>query len=569
MNRHRIARLMAVALALAGCSNAGGPAFSSIAVSRLSQEAIRDLPAVIRTRLSARTVPLIGALTDREQTLLRSLYGQPGRALWTDASGRPTGNVRDALSLFEGSAADGLDPGDYGTQGLRQRERELSAAGRSVSQDDLAEFDLAMSAAALRYLSHLHFGRVDPRTLGLQLHVPTDGHDLADVLRTALETRRLTQSAAELLPSLGQYLTLRDALQHYRTLAVDGRVPPAPVFAGTVRPGDVVSATALRDVAHRLIAFGDLEANADALERTMYGGAVVDGVRRFQSRHGLEPDGVIGRQTHDALAVPISWRVRQIEMALERLRWLPDLTHERVIALNIPMFRLWAWDASRPDGAPAFTTRAIVGRALRTQTPVFVEPLREVIFRPSWNVPRSILVSEILPQVRQDPAYLDSHAMDIVRGPGEDTRPVPPSEENLELLRTGALRLRQRPGPRNALGLAKFVFPNSSNVYLHGTPAQELFSKARRDFSHGCVRVEDPVSLAEWVLSGQLGWTRDAIVAAMSGQTSRSVTLDAPVQVVLFYITAAVLPEDGTIHFAEDIYRHDAALDRALSRRRR
>jgi murein L,D-transpeptidase YcbB/YkuD len=252
-------------------------------------------------------------------------------------------------------------------------------------------------------------------------------------------------------------------------------------------------------------------------------------------------------------------------MALERLRWLPDLTNERVIALNIPMFQLWAWDALRPEGRPAFSTRAIVGRALRTQTPVFVEELREVVFRPYWNVPRSILLAEILPLVRKDPEYLQREAMEIVQGPGDDARPVSVNDENLARLRDGTLRLRQRPGPRNALGLVKFVFPNTDNVYLHATPAQALFSKARRDFSHGCVRVQDPVSLAEWVLKDQPDWTRERILAAMSTSHSQRVTVARPIQVVLFYTTAAVVPEEGAIHFAEDIYRHDAPLDRALA----
>jgi murein L,D-transpeptidase YcbB/YkuD len=154
--------------------------------------------------------------------------------------------------------------------------------------------------------------------------------------------------------------------------------------------------------------------------------------------------------------------------------------------------------------------------------------------------------------------------MDIVSGPGDDAQAVAATPENLARLRKGALRLRQRPGPRNALGLVKFMFPNQDNVYMHGTPAPELFSRSRRDFSHGCVRVEDPIALAEWVLEDRPEWTRDRIVAAMEGSHSLQVTLLRPIQVVLFYTTSAVM-EDGTIHFAQDIYRHDARLERALA----
>lgn len=214
------------------------------------------------------------------------------------------------------------------------------------------------------------------------------------------------------------------------------------------------------------------------------------------------------------------------------------------------MFRLWAWDAV--DGRPpAFGMDAIVGRASRTQTPVFMEDLREVIFRPYWNVPPSILRGEILPALRRDPDYLRKHDMEVVRGTEHDP-----------------LDVRQRPGAKNALGLVKFVFPNDDNVYMHGTPATELFARRRRDFSHGCVRVADPAALAEWVLRDLPDWTRARIETAMAGPGSTSVKLPRPITVVLFYTTAAVTPDDGRLHFVDDIYRHDARLDRALRARR-
>jgi murein L,D-transpeptidase YcbB/YkuD len=256
--------------------------------------------------------------------------------------------------------------------------------------------------------------------------------------------------------------------------------------------------------------------------------------------------------------------VRQIELALERLRWLPHLGDQRLIALNIPMFRLWAWDTIPRSGVPLFGMDVIVGRALRTQTPVFGEQMREVIFRPYWNVPRSILRNEVLPRIARDPEYLRREDMEIVRGEGDDASHVDFSPEALEELRRGRLRVRQRPGPKNALGLIKFVFPNREDVYMHGTPAQALFARSRRDFSHGCVRVADPVALAEWVLQDRPEWTRDRILAATMGSQTIHVKVPRPIQVLLFYTTAAVMPEDGTIHFPEDIYRHDLRLDRAI-----
>jgi murein L,D-transpeptidase YcbB/YkuD len=298
-----------------------------------------------------------------------------------------------------------------------------------------------------------------------------------------------------------------------------------------------------------------------------YEGAGVEGLKRFQVRHGLEPDGVLGRSTIAALRVTLTWRIRQIELALERLRWLPHLGDERVIALNIPMFRLWAWGTIPPSGVPLFGMDVIVGRALSTQTPVFVEEMREVVFRPYWNVPRSILRGEVLPKLERDPDYLRLEDLEIVSGDGDGAPPVAPTADALARLKQGLLRVRQRPGPRNALGLIKFDFPNRDDVYMHGTPAQELFARNRRDFSHGCVRVADPVALAEWVLQDQPEWPRDRILAATRGTATVRVRLSRPIKVILFYTTAAVMPEDGTIHFAEDIYRHDLKLDRALAMR--
>jgi len=286
-------------------------------------------------------------------------------------------------------------------------------------------------------------------------------------------------------------------------------------------------------------------------------------VRRFQSRHGLQPDGTLGPATQAELAVSMDRRARQIELSMERVRWLPPLERP-FLAVNIPMFRLWGVDLQ--DQA-AVAMNVIVGRALNTRTPVLMASMRQVIFRPYWNVPRSILLHELLPLIVRDPGYLARHDMEIVRGAGDDAAPVAGTPGNLALLRSGALRLRQRPGARNSLGLVKFDFPNDSGVYLHGTPAQSLFARPRRDFSHGCVRVEDPVALAEWVLRDKPGWTRERILAAMNGERSQAVRLTRERPVVLYYVSA-LAGSDGSVRFAQDVYGHDERLDRALAARR-
>jgi L,D-transpeptidase YcbB len=532
-----------------------------------AQVPVPDARAAIKTSLSNGLDPF-GALTPLALRELEDLYRRRDHLpLWIDASGLLGLGAGDALTILRGAADDGLEPADYAVGQLDRLVSKLRAPPPSMA--DLASFDVALSASMLRYFHRLHAGRVDPRTIGLHLTVPADQRDFAALLQSAAAEHRMSETVAELRPQLAQYRALRTTLQQYRLIAREVDSPPMalPQVAHVVHPGEPY--TGIDALQRRLIVLGDLPAGTVAATgSSVYGGALVDGVKRFQRRHGLAQDGIIGLSTDIALRIPIATRVRQIELALERLRWLPHLGEQRLLAINIAMFRLWVWDAIPPDGEPLFGMDVIVGRALRTQTPVFVEQLQELIFRPYWNVPSSIVRHEILPRLDRDPEYLRREQMEIVRGPGDDARVVADTPENLARLRQGTLRLRQRPGPHNALGLVKFVFPNTENVYMHGTPAQALFSRSRRDFSHGCVRVENPIALAAWALNELPEWTRDRIVSAMNGTQSLHVPLPRPIQVVLFYTTAAVMPDDGTIHFAEDIYLHDAVLDRALARER-
>ena len=551
---------MASVVAAQPVQPASRPGSIAPAVSTAVPESQAMRPAVsaaIRTRLSSRLDPRADPVE------LNRLYDAALPApLWVDKDGRPSHSAREGLALLRCADDEGLEPRDYDAADLDRLAAALDAA-RPPGVDAVAAFDVALSAAMLRYFRHLHLGRVDPQSIGFRVRLPDDSHDFVAVLRTAAAGDRVANAASDLAPALVQYRALRTALATYRSLASAGIAAP-PSVTGAVRPGE--SYSGLDALTRQLRALGDLPADPPVApsETNVYDGVVVAAVKRFQVRHGLEADGVLGRATQAALRVPLAWRMRQIELALERLRWLPDLGGRRFIALNIPMFTFWAWDSVPGTGAPAFGMRAIVGRALNTQTPVFVEEMRHVIFRPYWNVPRSILRTEILPLLARDPGYLRRHDMEMVRGQGDDARAEADTAENHALLRQGALRLRQRPGPGNSLGLVKFVFPNDDNVYMHGTPAQELFRRSRRDFSHGCVRVEDPAALAAWALQNDPEWTQDRIRAAMSGPTSQRVDLATPIQVILFYVTAVVMPEDGTIHFAEDIYRHDLRLDRAL-----
>jgi murein L,D-transpeptidase YcbB/YkuD len=286
-------------------------------------------------------------------------------------------------------------------------------------------------------------------------------------------------------------------------------------------------------------------------------------VKHFQDRHGFEADGVLGRATWAAMSVPISWRVHQIELAMERMRWLPPMANEPTVFVNVALFRLWATDPS-VEGEP-LRMNVVVGKSLNHQTPIFIAQMAYVVFRPYWNPTYDILKKEILPRARKDRGYLAKESLEIVASGDDDAKALPATPENLDAVAAGRLTMRQRPGPSNSLGLAKFIFPNSDSIYMHGTPAQSLFSRARRDFSHGCIRLEDPMALALWVLRDQPDWTREKIEAAMKGERPTRVNLKKPLTVVLFYDTYHA-SSNGVVSFVDDIYGDDAMLDAALAK---
>ncbi len=497
----------------------------------------------------ARLATAAGAAPGERDGAVR-LYGRRGGPVWHDPAGHPTTAAVDVRTLLAGLDVHGLVPRVY-------------AAPPARDLGDVARADVALTIASLRAMRHLHLGRVDPRTLGWPLPTWAEPHDFAQMLEAGLEAGTPARAIADLAPPFALYRRLVAALARYRAPAAAAPLPMMPAGTTAVRPGDVWPTAALRA---RLVAFGDLGDAAAADPTGHYDGEVVEAVRGFQRRHGLSADGVLGARTRAALAVSPATRAWQITLALERLRWLPDLGARRLVAVNIPMFRLWAWDTALDDDVPALAMDVIVGRAVRTQTPVFVGVMERVIFRPYWHIPPSILREEVLPAVRRDAGYLARQHMEVVRGEGDDGRILPVDGAALAGLAAGALRVRQRPGPHNALGLVKFVFPNDASVYMHGTPTPGLFARDRRDFSHGCIRVADPPALARWALGWQRqAWPAERIAEAMAGPDNTAVALDAPIDVAIFYLTAAVLPDDGALHFAEDLYGHDTRLSRALA----
>lgn len=489
---------------------------------------------------------------------LERLYGPRGNAaLWLEGA-RPTREAGAAAAALADARAKGLDPLDYDAPMLGEKLRLLEARVPASAQE-LALFDTALSVALLRLVSDLHIGRVRPRNVEFGRDVPPQPFEFATLVAEAVRRGRVGDAVAEAEPAFHAYRRMLNALHLYQALAGDPRAAPV-ALAPTLRPGDPLPAAGA--LAGFLRALGDLPPGATpAADR--YDAVLAGAVERFQRRHGLEPDGVIGPLTARALAVPPAARLRQIELALERFRWIPDVAPQRFVFVHVPAFELAAYEGFDPPEGPALSMRVVAGRAGRTPTPVLGAAMKRVVFGPYWNVPRSIVAAEMLPKIERDPGYLAAEELEILAGDAV----LPPAEESVALLAAGKARLRQRPGPKNALGRVKFLFPNPHDVYLHDTPAQTLFRAARRDFSHGCVRVEQPEALARWVLADQPEWGPEAIAAALALPRETRVAVRSPILVLLFYASAHARA-DGSVSFYEDLYGHDAALERALARER-
>lgn len=507
----------------------------------------QNLAPEIASLLAAGSIP--GSPTPVEREMLGSLYpADAAEPLWIDDAGGLTPAGRQAVDLLDGADSHGLNPADY---------RVHSDPGV------LAAFEVELSLAMLRYLGDITFGRVDPASIGHHLPARGGRAALPASLRRAAAAGHTIDAVVAAMPVLGGYEGLRGGLVKYRALAAGPELPALPADSPSIHVGEPMPwVAALRAY---LVAFGDLAPSTGDVAAGVYDPSLESAVKQFQRRHGLADDGVIGKGTLAALRVPVATRVRQIEMALERLRWLPRDLSGRVILVNIPMFRLSAYDDIR-SAVPAMTMKVVVGTKGRYSTPMFLSQVEHVVFRPYWNVPRSIVHGELLPKARVNPDYLAAHRYELVRGNSDRGEVVPVSPESLQALANGALRLRQRPGPGNALGLVKFDLPNEYDVFLHDTPSPSAFQRDQRALSHGCVRVESPLDLAAWVLDAP-AWSRDTVTDATTGRDAQMVRVERPVHVVLLYSTAAA-DADGSVHFAPDIYGHDVRLAPRLAQRR-
>jgi murein L,D-transpeptidase YcbB/YkuD len=475
------------------------------------------------------------------------------------SGGRPTADALEAVRLLQMAGSDGLNPDDYAAHALTQA---LDQAAKSpLAPDRQAELASKLTQAIEHYVSDLHVGRVAPRDVHAAFTPSVKLLDPSSYVRDAVAVHGLTAALRAAAPQLPLYANLRQALAHYRQLASDPALqsPLPPLPTNKLAPGGDYAGIA--GLAQKLIALGDMAPSAIIPDR--FDGALVDGVKAFQVRHGLQADGIIGRGTFAQLNMPMSARVRQIELTLERLRWTPLLLGKRMIVVNVPEFLLRAYEVEEGRINVKATMNVIVGKALDTRTPLFFQNMSLIEFSPYWNIPPSIARAETVPKLRRDPSHLNREGLEFVGANGQVERSL--SEANLAAVLAGKMRIRQRPGPRNALGDIKFIFPNTDNIYLHHTPAPLLFKQNRRDFSHGCIRVEDPVALARFVLQEQPAWTAERIREAMEGGKSKTIRVQPPLPVVIAYATA-IARADGKVHFFADIYGHDKLLDAALKR---
>lgn len=475
---------------------------------------------------------------------------------WFSAN-RPLRQTHEAITLLEQAGLHGLDSADYHAENLA---RQLAQADRSeLGSEQIAQLNERITHVMRTYVKDLKNGRVDPASVKQKFNRTAITDVEADVLlQNALQQEDLASLPEHITSPIPMYKSLLGVLAHYKTLVGNSTwQTPLPAVNGSLKLGQPYDG--LAGLHARLEVLGDLSPG-NAIP-TVYDATLEQAVKKFQERHGLEQDGVIGKATLAELSITPEQRVRQIEINLERLRWTPLTTHSRMIVVNVPEFVLRGYHVNMGRIEPQIEMRVIVGRAFNTSTPLFDGKMEFIEFSPYWNIPYSIARSETIPHLRRDPGYLNRQGMEFVIGNSVSTAVT---ESNINAVLAGNARIRQRPGPRNALGDIKFIFPNDMSIFLHHTPSVGLFDRSRRDFSHGCIRVEEPVQLAQFILINQPEWTTARIESAMQARKSNTIKLVEPIPVVLAYSTVVV--KNNKTYFLPDIYGQDKLLDQALLR---
>ncbi len=535
-----------------------------------------------------------------------------------DNNPHPSAQALAFIQAFQDAAKKGLNPEDYDAS----RWAGLVAKLPGKNDDDIAQFDAAMTVCVMRYISDLRIGRVNPTHFNFDINTEDKKYDLPEfVSDNAVDATDVPKLIASVEPDSDQYRKTEAALAHYldyakqqaaspdlsqplpavagplsagatyagadalkARLQLEGDMPPdpPPVVAATPsgsakqgKPNPVASAKAsLGNVLGKVEAGVHLQPKTAAkappataptapvkVHSTVYTADLSDAVKHYQSRYALTADGKLTAATVAALNVPLSARVQQLDDSLERWRWLPNEYVNAPLMVNLPEFVLRGYN---PNHTLDFTMKVVVGKVVGDHdTPVFAHEMKYLIFRPYWNVPTSIIKKELSGHIEKSGVgYLASHNFETTDNSGHVVAATAAQVEHFNVA------VREKPGPKNSLGLVKFMFPNEYDIYLHSTPQPELFERSRRDFSHGCVRVQKPADLAVWVLNrgGVEDWPLDKVQEAMnSGPDNHQINLKTPIPIVIFYLTANV-GEDGQVHFFDDLYGYDKRLDAVLAK---
>lgn len=464
---------------------------------------------------------------------------------------RSAEQIDSLLDVIDESYLEGLDPKDYHVDAVRAA-RAAFTNPDALAPAERAGYDILLTDSVIRLGYHLRFGKVDPVALDPHWNGSRDlgDQDAAATIQAAIDSPSMRKFAEDAVPRAFLYDRFKQALADYRALAAAGGWPSVPA-GPTLKAG--MTDERLPVLMQRLAVTRDLDpARVDPAAR-LYDGKLVVAVQRFQARHGLASDGAVGPATLAALNVTVDQRIEQIRANLERARWVFYDPGSEFLVVNIAGFRAYLLRR----GEIAWSSRVQVGRPF-TQTPVFAAKMSYIVFNPTWTVPASIVRNETVPAIRRDPGYLASHNMDVFDSSGNV---VDPASVNWPATNGGPYRFVQRPGPNNALGRMKFMFPNEHAVYLHDTPSRSLFERDSRAFSHGCIRVDDVYGLAQTLLGS--GWSRERIDRVIAGGKTETVFLDKPLPIMLLYWTTEV-DSAGRVSFFPDVYARDAAVSAAL-----
>jgi murein L,D-transpeptidase YcbB/YkuD len=493
---------------------------------------------------------------------VQKFYAAYGDSLVWVRGMQPTVQAQQVIALLLEAEQKGLSAEDYDGPRWSERLAKLKPAAPQPSEADAVRFDAALTVCVMRYISDLHIGKVNPKHFDFGLDVEAKKYDLPEFVRGhVVDASDVAGVLAQVEPPYPGYQRMIRALHTYLELRREYDGTPLPAIQKTIAPGD--SYAGIPQLIRLLRLVGDLPADASVpADGTVYQDPLVSAVKHFQGRLGRDPDGRITAGTLADLNVPLTSRMQQMQLTLERWRWLPPAYEKSPVVANIPEFHLRAYDQNFKI---ALQMNVVVGKAYGHTTPVFSDTMEYVVFRPYWSVPYSIAKTEFLPHIARDPDYLAKKGFEVVNSRQAVITSGTVTSEVREQLRAGKLFIRQTPGPKNSLGLVKFIFPNNYNIYFHDTPEQILFGKSRRDFSHGCIRLEKPADLAAWVLRNNPGWDLDRVHAAMNGATTQQVNLARPIPVLILYATV-IVTEDGVVHFYDDIYGHDAALEKVLEK---